>query len=147
MAVVAVMVPRGLVEEAKRRGIDVEEMVIRALAKAVDADPRDVAWWRLELAERMLAEAEEYIRRGDAVQGSEKLYKAVEECIKALAEVLNVPTMREVERRGKRETWLLGRAARELAEKLGEDRVRLAWKDAYDVHVWGSTRQSIQLTM
>nr|WP_245521938.1 PaREP1 family protein [Pyrobaculum neutrophilum] len=23
------------------------------------------------------------------------------------------------------------------AERLGEDRFRLAWKDAYDIHVWG----------
>ncbi len=71
------------------------------------------------------------------VQASEKTYKAVEEYIKALAEILKVPALEEVEKRGKWETRLLRKAARELAEKLGEDRVRLAWKDAYNTHVWG----------
>ena len=92
---------------------------------------------RLRLAEKMLEEAEEYIRKGDVVQASEKLYKVVEECIKALAEVLQIPTLEEAKRRGKWETWLLGEASREIAEKLSEDKVRLAWKDAYDIHVWG----------
>lgn len=100
-------------------------------------DPREVAEARLELAEKMLREAEEYIKKRDVVQASEKLYKAVEECIKALAEALQVRVLEEVRKRGKWETWLLGKASRELAERLGEDRVRLAWKDAYDIHVWG----------
>ncbi|MEM2753518.1 MAG: PaREP1 family protein, partial [Nitrososphaerota archaeon] len=33
----------------------------------------------------MLSESEVYISKGDAVQASEKLYKAAEECIKLLA--------------------------------------------------------------
>ncbi len=78
-----------------------------------------------------------YLEKGDPIQASEKLYRAVGECIKALAEALRLPVLEEVEKRGKWETWLLGRAARQAAERLGEDRVRLAWKDAYDVHVWG----------
>lgn len=134
---VTITIPRRLVEEARRRGIDVEDVVVAALARAVNADPGEVARARLELAERMLREAGEYIGRGDSVQASEKLYKAVGEAVKALAELLNVSVVEEVGRRGRWETWLLGRAARELAERLGDDRVRLAWKDAYDVHVWG----------
>jgi len=135
--VATVPVPKRLVKEARRRGLDAEDIVVEALAKALNMDPREVAKARIELAERMLREAEGYIGKGDAVHASEKLYKAVEECIKALAEALRVGVLEEVERRGRWETWLLGRAARELAEKLSEDRVRLAWKDAYDVHVWG----------
>ncbi|MBP1448969.1 MAG: hypothetical protein JZD41_02980, partial [Thermoproteus sp.] len=40
---------------------------------------------RLELAEKLLEEGLELVRRGDSVQASEKLYKAAEECIKAMA--------------------------------------------------------------
>ncbi len=132
-----IVVPERLVREARRRGLDVEDVVVKALAEALNMDPAEVAKARLELAERMLREAEEYIEKGDAVQASEKLCKAVEECVKALAEALQVPVLEEVGRRGRWETWLLGRASRELAERLGEDRIRLAWKDAYDIHVWG----------
>nr|WP_245521939.1 PaREP1 family protein [Pyrobaculum neutrophilum] len=63
------------------------------------------------MAERFLAEAEQYVERGDAVQASEKLYKAVEECVEALAEALGVEALGEVRRRGRWDTWLLGRAA------------------------------------
>ncbi len=132
-----IVVPERLVEEARKRGLNVEDVVIKALAEVLNVDPKVVARARLELAEKMLSEAENYISTGDVVQASEKLYKAVEECIKALAEFFNVKVLEEVRRRGRWETWLLGRAARELAEKLNEDRIRLVWKDAYDVHVWG----------
>ena len=133
----AVILPRRLVEEARRRGIDVEYVVVKALSEAVGADPGEVARARLELGEAMLAEARRLLEKGDAIQASEKLYRAAEEAVKALAEALQLPVLEEVRRRGKWETWLLGRAAREAAERLGDDRVRLAWKDAYDVHVWG----------
>lgn len=107
------------------------------MVKALDTDPREVQIARLELAEKVLREAGDYLARRDIVQASEKIYKAVEECIKALTERLKVKTLEEVEKKGRWETWLLGRAARELAEELGNDRVRLVWKDAYDIHVWG----------
>ncbi len=96
----AIIVPKRLLEEARKRGLNIEYVVVKALAKALNADPRNVARWRLEFAERMLVEAEEYIRRGDPVQGSEELYKAVEECIKALAEMFNVPAAEEAKRKG-----------------------------------------------
>lgn len=134
---VVITIPKRLVEEARKKGIDVEDVIIRALAQVSGLDPQIVAWSRLDIAEKMLEEAREYIAKNNVIQASEKLYKAVEECIKALAEVLRVQVLEEAERRGKWETWLLGKASRQLAEKLGEDRIRLAWKDAYDIHVWG----------
>ncbi|MGC8975020.1 MAG: PaREP1 family protein [Thermoprotei archaeon] len=100
-------------------------------------DPKRVAEVRLEVAERMFREAEEYVAKGDPVQASEKIYKAVEECIKALAEVFRVKVLEDVEGRGKWETWLLGKASRELAEKLSEEKISLAWSKAYEIHVWG----------
>ncbi len=133
----AIHVPKKLVDEAKRRGLDVSELVLNATASALDLDAREVASARLEPAEKSLREAKEFIERRDVVQASEKLYKAVEECIKALAEVFNVPQLEEVRKRGRWDTWLLGMAATDLSKKLGEDRIRLVWKDVYDIHVWG----------
>ncbi len=137
MSVSYVPIPKKLLEEALRKGIDIEEVVLKSIAEAAGLDPSEVAIARIEIAERALNEAKEYLDKGDAVQASEKLYKAVEECIKALAEKLKVPQLEEVKKRGKWDTWLLGKASREIAERLGDDRVRLAWKDAYDIHVWG----------
>ena len=33
--------------------------------------------------------------------------------------------------------WLLGEAARSVADRLGESVVLEAWAVAYDIHVWG----------
>ncbi len=92
---------------------------------------------RVKLAERLLEEARQYISKGDVAQSSEKLYKVAEECIKALAEVLGVPQLSEAKRRGRWDIWLLGMASTDISRALSEDRIRLAWKDAYDLHVWG----------
>lgn len=102
-----------------------------------DLDPKDVARARIELAEKSLAEAIDYMAKKDPVQASEKLYKAVEECIKALAEKFRVPQLEIAEKRGKWDTWLLGQAATDLSKKLGEERISYAWSKAYEVHVWG----------
>jgi len=133
----AIYVPKKLVDEARKMGIDISELVLNAIANVLDLDPSEVASARLELAEKSLEEAREFIKQRNAVQASEKLYKAVEECIKALAEVFNASQLKEVRKRGKWDTWLLGMAATDLSKRLGEERIRLAWKDAYDIHVWG----------
>jgi hypothetical protein len=56
---------------------------------------------RIVLAERYLEETREYIAKGDAIQASKKIYKVVEECIKALAEALNTPEAQEARRNGR----------------------------------------------
>lgn len=134
---VSVSIPARFVEEARKRGLDIEDLVLEAVARALEIDPGEVARARLEIAERSLREAEDYIARGDAVQASEKIYRVVEECIKALAERLGTRQLEEVRRRGRWDTWLLGMAATELSERLGEERVSLAWAKAYEIHVWG----------
>jgi hypothetical protein len=91
---------------------------------------------RLELARRLLAEAEECLAKGDAVQSSEKLYEAAEECIKALAERLNLKEVREAEEKGRRTVTLLEKAVGKLVDKLGVD-VELGWAEASYLHVWG----------
>ncbi len=132
-----VYIPKKIVEEIRNRGLDLQELVLKILKKELGLDPQELAEARVEIAEKILQDAKKYIEMRDVVQASEKLYKAVEECIKALAEVLKVPQLEEVEKRGKWDTWLLGRAATDLSKILREDRIRLAWANAYDIHVWG----------
>jgi len=95
-----------------------------------------VAAGRFELVRRLLAEAEEYLARGDAVQSSEKFYKVAEECVKALSERLGLPEAKEAEVKGRWTVALLERAVRRLADELGVD-VQLGWDAAGHLHVWG----------
>jgi hypothetical protein len=91
---------------------------------------------RIEFIRHLLIEAEEYLARGDAAQSSEKLYKAAEECVKALSEHFNLPEVRDAEEKGRWTTTLLERAVRKLTSKMGVD-VQLGWDAANHLHVWG----------
>ncbi|WP_054854542.1 PaREP1 family protein [Vulcanisaeta distributa] len=135
--VVSLELPRIIYEKVQERGFDIEDLVMYALMNAMKLDPGELAKARLELAGKYLSEAKEYIDRGDAVQASEKLYKAVEECIKALAEKFNTPEYQEAIKEDRWFTHLIGRAARTLSSRLGESRIVDAWSRAYDLHVWG----------
>jgi len=126
-----------LADLIRERGLDPEAYVIDALIEKLSLDPGEEVAVRIELAEHFLEEARKYIEAGDAVQASEKLYKVAEECIKALAQRYRVPELGEVAKRGKWDTWILGRAAARLAAQLGEERIRAAWLYAYDLHLWG----------
>ena len=84
-----------------------------------------------------LEEGKEYIARGDAIQSSEKLYKAVEESIKALAERYKLSEYEEAEKDRRWRTYLLGRAARKLAGSLKKKEIEDAWARAFEIHVWG----------
>ncbi|ADN50557.1 PaREP1 family protein [Vulcanisaeta distributa] len=84
------------------------------------------------LAIAMFSEGLNLISKGDIIQSSEKLYKAVEEAIKALAIAKNLDEAREALEKGRWTVSLLDRAA----IKLG-DGVRQAWAEAYFLHVNG----------
>lgn len=92
---------------------------------------------RLKLAEDSLNEAREYVQSGNPVQGSEKIYKVVEECIKLLAEKNKLPEYKRAEKEGRWWTHLLGSASYTLAKRLKEEKIGDAWARAYDLHVWG----------
>ena len=74
-----------LIDETIRRGID----VIDLLSKALNLDPGERALAHLELAEKFLSEGVGLIDK-DPAQASEKLYKAAEEAVKALAITLGL---------------------------------------------------------
>ncbi len=97
----------------------------------------------IEFVEKTLAEGREYVNKGDPVQASEKLYKAVEECIKVLAEKRKLPEYEEAQREGRWWSRLLSRAARRLTRELGEEGIANAWTHAFDLHTWGFHERSL----
>ena len=85
-----------------------------------------------ELAITMFSEGLDFVSKGDVVQSSEKLYKAVEEAVKALAIAKGLDEAREALNKGRWTVSLLDKAAIRLG-----DGVRQAWAEAYFLHVNG----------
>jgi hypothetical protein len=131
----SIYIPERLIKEIERRGFNVTDLIISTLGKNIDL--KTVVEARIELAEKYFAEAKEYVGRGDAVQASEKMYKVVEECIKALAQHYNMPEHEVAVKEGRWWTQLLGKAARGLSRTLNEPKITDVWARAYDIHVWG----------
>ena len=86
---------------------------------------------------RFANESKECIAKGNAIQASEKLYKAVEECIKALAERHKLPEYEKAEKDGRWRSYLLVQAASRLAEDLKKKEIEDVWARAFNIHVWG----------
>ena len=107
-----------------------------ALSALSKEDPQGSARLRLELAERSLAEAEEYVRKGDAVQASGKEYMAAEEVVKALAERLDVPKHGQAVNEGRWYAHLLASVATKPSSGLGRW-VAEGWGACYNLHRWG----------
>ena len=91
---------------------------------------------RIEIIKNLFAEAEEYLAKGDAIQSSEKIYKAAEECIKALSEHYNLHEVKEAEEKGRWTVTLLEKAVRKLSDKISID-VQIGWDAANYLHVFG----------
>ena len=90
----------------------------------------------VEIAEKLLAEGRELIDK-DPVQASEKLYKAAEEAVKALATALNLPEARKAIESGDRRSKPLEKAAQAVAKALGIKEFILWWDVAFKLHVDG----------
>ena len=132
----SIRVPEGLLKEARRRGLDVEGLVVRLLSRLLGLDPRGEARAHLELAYRFLKGGEEFLGRGDAVEASEKLYKAAEEAVNASALILGLERVLEgVEARRRWTVTDLERAVRGLSQRVPE--ARRWWGAANYLHLWG----------
>ncbi len=132
----SVKIPETLMREARRRGVDVEDVVVRVLSRILGLDPKKEAEARLELAEKFFEEALTYIREGDAVQASEKLYKSAEESVKAAAALLGLSDVLErVESRGRWTVTDLERVVRILDKNIPG--ARAWWDSANYLHIWG----------
>jgi hypothetical protein len=90
----------------------------------------------LELAERFLAEGEKLVDK-DPVQASEKLYKAAEEAVKAIATALDLDEARKALERGRWTLSLLDDAVYAISERLGVKELMDWWDSAYRLHVDG----------
>ena len=142
---VVVSVPRKLAREVEKRGYDLESLVVESIVEKLGLDPREEAEVHLELAEKFLTEAKKYIESGDPVQASEKLYKAAEECVKALAIRFGIPEVEEARREGRWWTKLLSRASKRLSAMLNETIVMYGWSVGYDLHVWGFHESALDM--
>jgi len=58
-----------LIKKAEEMGIDVEDLIITAMSRK---DPQEGIKLRLALARKYMTEAEEYLKKGESVQASEK---------------------------------------------------------------------------
>jgi len=96
----------------------------------------DEARRRLELAEGLLAEGKELIDK-DPVQASEKLHKATEEAVKAIAIALKLPEADEAVKRGGWTTGLLEGAVMGIMKRLGVSELYHWWDSTYKLHVDG----------
>jgi len=131
-----VYIPRRLAEELERRGIDVESYVVDLIVRALGLDPRVGSEAHLELALRYLEEGRALVDR-DPVRASEKLYKASEEVVRALAIHFNLgDILRGVSERGRWSAGDLEKAAIRVSDRLGEW-FRYSWDSAWALHVWG----------
>jgi len=132
----AIYLPKELVEEAKRRGLDLEAELLDYLAARLELNPTRRAELHLALAERLFEEGARLVN-ADPVQASEKLYKAAEECVKALAELLELKDILErVRGRGRWTVTDLERAVARASDLLGQD-LAPSWDAANYLHVWG----------
>ena len=124
-----------LIELAKQKGFDESELV-NILLTAIKPDPGAEYAVRIELARKYLEEGVNLAEK-DPIQASEKLYKAAEEAVKALAYKMRLTEITgEVERRGGWRTDDLFEAISRLSRMHGED-VRRWWATAWELHVWG----------
>jgi len=132
---VSVTIPRRLVEELERRGVDVGSAFIDLASIVLNLDPQAVEA-HLELALKYLEEGRSLIDR-DSVKASEKLYKAAEEVVKALTVHFNLESvLRDVERSGRWSVAKLEEAVEAISERVGEW-FRHSWDSAWVLHVWG----------
>ena len=88
----------------------------------------------LQLAQKFLEEGEALIEK-DPVQASEKLYKAAEEAVKALAVALDLEQAKAAAGESGWRARPLNRAA---AEELGLEGLAPRWKAAYRLRAEGS---------
>jgi hypothetical protein len=118
-------IERKLKEEAERKGASEEELVLKILSKALDEplDPDELVEVHLKLLDKYMNEAEDFLKKGDYVQASKKVWKAAAQAVKALA----AKDGREI--RSHRE---LQEYAASIIEKDAE--LRKGWSAAGELH-------------
>ncbi len=133
---ICVKFPEVVAKRLRDLGVDVESLIIELVTRELNLDPIEELKARLELATRFLEEGRSLIDR-DPVQASEKLYKAAEECVKALTIHFKLEeVLTKVRERGRWTVTELEKAVEIISEKMGKWFLD-AWDHAWTLHVWG----------
>ena len=130
-----IILPRRIVEEPGRRGVDPASCIVDLLVRSLSLDPMVGVEAYLELALRCLEEGRR-LADGDPVQASEKLYEAAEEVVRALANYNLDDALGRVAERGRWVATELSKAALRISDKLGEW-FRYSWSSAWALYLWG----------
>jgi len=131
-----IRLPEKLVKKAMRKGIDIEREILDYLIRSLDLNPKDEIELHMELAEKYLDEGKKLIEE-DTIQASEKLYKAAEEIIKALAIHYNlIDILTKTKSRGRWTVTDIEKAVKEISNKIGSWFLD-SWDHAWILHVWG----------
>ncbi len=136
------MISKKMIEEIKKRGLDPEDLIIEVLRKTIKLDPDIIIEARLELFKKYLIDGKSMLEK-DSIQLSEKLYKAAEECLKALTIYFSLTDiLLKVEERGGWTVADLEKAMLRISERIGE------WfRHAWALHVWDSMKENLILRM
>jgi len=133
---VNIVIPEKIAKKAKESGLDIEALVLELLVERLSLDPKEEIMLHLELSKRYLEEGEKLIDI-DVVQASEKLYKAVEEAVKAFAKHLDMKEiLAKVKERGRWTVTDHEKVVRASAKRIDRD-VLIGWGEANYLHVWG----------
>jgi len=133
---VVIEVPEFIVSRAAELGIDIEREFLEYIINRLCLDPKMEMKIHLDLARKFLDEGKRLADK-DPIQASEKLYKATEEAIKALAICLNLSeVLSKVNTKGRWTITDLETAVRVLKRSIGKI-VMNAWDHAWYLHVMG----------
>jgi len=120
-------IERKLREEAERRVATEEEVIIEVLSKMLDepVNPNERAEIHLRLCEKYIGEAEEFLKKADYAQASEKAWGAASQAVKALA------MKRGKELRSHRE---LHEFVAKISEELKDKEIGRLWRSVTSLH-------------
>ncbi|RLE57226.1 MAG: hypothetical protein DRJ40_02625 [Thermoprotei archaeon] len=133
---ITIKLPEVIAKHIKNLGIDIESKIIDMIIQELNLDPEEEVKAHVELAVKFLEDGRKLINR-DPAQASEKLYKAAEECVKALTIQFKLENiMRKIRERGRWTVTELEKAAEIISDRIGSWFYD-AWDHAWTLHVWG----------
>jgi len=131
VVVVSLILPkrieRRLREESRRLGVTCKELVVEALSKFLNEpiDPQSRAEVHSTLSEKFMRDAEEFLKRCDYVQASEKAWGAASQMVKAVA----AKEGREIRSHRELHEYLSS-----IVERTGDIELRRTWSAAGELH-------------
>jgi len=120
-------IEKRLKEESERTGVSEEEIILEALSKTLKEpiDPETKAEIHLKLSEKYMVDAEDFLKRGDYVQASEKAWGAASQIVKAIA----VKEGKELRSHGELHKYIV-----KIVKENRDEEIRLLWQSAGMLH-------------